>query len=78
VLGDDIYSISDKAKLVPFTGDVSSLVAFIPSTVFRESFSFKLVESVFSEAINVSIYIAYRLGSGDLIYSSVPFVVEIK
>ena len=78
VLGDDIYSISDKAKLVPFTGDASSLVAFIPSNVFRESFSFKLVESVFNEAISVSIYIAYRLGSGDLIYSSVPFVVEIK
>jgi len=78
VLGDEIYSISDKAGLVPFTGDASSLVAFIPSTVFRESFSFKLVESVFSEAINVPIYIAYRLDNGDLIYSTEPFIAEIK
>ena len=78
MLGDEIYSISDKAGLVPFTGDASSLVAFIPSTVFRESFSFKLVESVFSEAINVPIYIAYRLDNGDLIYSTEPFIAEIK
>jgi hypothetical protein len=78
VLGEDIYSISDKAELVPFTGDTNSLVAFIPATVFRESNSFRLVESVFSEAISASIYTAYRLASGDLIYSSVPFIVEIK
>ena len=78
VLGDDIYSISDTAELVPFTGDASSLMPFIRSTVFRESFTFRLVESVFSEPINVSIYIAYRLDSGDLIYSSAPFVVDIK
>ena len=78
VLGEDIYSISDKAELVPFTGDTNSLVAFIPATVCHESNSFRLVESVFSEAISVSIYTAYRLASGDLIYSSVPFTVEIK
>jgi len=77
VVGDDIYSINNKAELIPFNGDANSLAAFIPAYVFSESYSFKFVEAIFNEAINVSIYVAYRLANGELIYSSTPFSVVV-
>ena len=78
VLGTDIYSISNQLQLVPYTGDASQLVAFVPQTTFKESRQFEFIQTSFDAPINVSLYLAYRLENGDLVYSSQPFSVTIN
>tara|TARA_B110000879_G_scaffold174481_1_gene227270 strand:- start:9462 stop:10286 length:825 start_codon:yes stop_codon:yes gene_type:complete len=78
VLGTNVYSISDQLQLVPYTGDASQLVAFVPQTTFKESRQFKFIKTSLDAPIDVSIYLAYRLANGDLIYSSQPFGVKIE
>lgn len=73
VLGTDIYSISNQLQLVPHTGDASQLVAFVSQTTFKESRQFEFIQTSFDASINVSLYLAYRLANGDLVYSSQPF-----
>ena len=78
VLGSDIYSISDKLQLIPYTGDATKLAAFIPSTTFQESRQFEFIQAIFNDPLSVSLYLAYRLESGDLVYSSEPFAIAVK
>ncbi len=78
VLGSDIYSISDKLQLIPYTGDATKLAAFIPSTTFQESRQFEFIQATFNDPLNISLYLAYRLESGDLVYSPEPFTVAVK
>ena len=78
VLGTNVYSISDQLQLVPYTGDASQLVAFVPQTTFKESRQFEFIKTSLDAPIDVSIYLAYRLANGDLIYSSQPFGVKIE
>ena len=78
VLGSDIYSISDKLQLIPYTGDATKLAAFIPSTTFQESRQFEFIQATFNDPLSVSLYLAYRLESGDLVYSPEPFTVAVK
>ena len=78
VLGTNVYSISDQLQLVPYTGDASQLVAFVPQTTFKESRQFKFIKTSLDAPIDVSIYLAYRLANGDLVYSSQPFSVKIE
>ena len=78
VLGSDIYSISDKLQLIPYTGDATKLAAFISSTTFQESRQFDFIQAIFNDPLSVSLYLAYRLESGDLVYSSEPFAIAVK
>ncbi len=78
ILGKDIYSISKQLQLVPYKGDATQLVAFVPQTTFKESRQFELIQTTFNSPISVSIYLAYRLRNGDLIYSSEAFEVSIN
>ena len=78
VLGSDIYSISDKLQLIPYTGDATKLAAFIPSTTFQESRQFEFIQATFNDPLSVSLYLAYRLESGDLVYSPEPFTIAVK
>ena len=78
VLGTNVYSISDQLQLVPYTGGASQLVAFVPQTTFKESRQFEFIKTSLDAPIDVSIYLAYRLANGDLIYSSQPFGVKIE
>ena len=78
VLGTNVYSISDQLQLVPYTGGASQLVAFVPQTTFIESRQFEFIKTSLDAPIDVSIYLAYRLANGDLIYSSQPFGVKIE
>ena len=70
--------ISDKLQLIPHTGDASEFAAFISSTTFQESRQFEFIQTVFNDPLNVSLYLAYRLESGDLVYSPEPFTVAVK
>ena len=78
VLGTDIYSVSNQLQLVPYKGNASQLVAFVPQTSFKESRQFEFIKTSFDSPISVSIYLAYRLSNGDLIYSSESFEVSIN
>ena len=78
VLGTNVYSISDQLQAVPYTGGASQLVAFVPQTTFKESRQFKFIKTSLDAPIDVSIYLAYRLANGDLVYSSQPFSVKIE
>ena len=78
VLGRDIYSISNDLQLVPYKGDASQLVAFVPQTTFQESRQFELVQKTFGTPFSISLYLAYRLENGDLVYSSKPFSLALK
>jgi hypothetical protein len=78
VLGTNLYSINNQLQLVPYTGDASQLVAFVSQTTFQESKKFEFIQTSFDAPINVSLYLAYRLKNGDLVYSSQPFSVTIN
>jgi len=77
-IGTDIYSVNDKLELVPFGGEPAQLAAFVSQTSFRNSREFKFIETTFQDSLLVSIYLGYRLNTGDLVYSSAPFRVAIN
>ena len=58
--------------------DATKLAAFIPSTIFQESQKFEFIQSTLNDPLNISLYRAYRLDSGDLVYSPEPFTVAVK
>ena len=52
--------------------------SFTTQTTFKESRQFKFIKTSLDAPIDVSIYLAYRLANGDLVYSSQPFSVKIE
>ena len=72
-IGTSLFSVSPAGELLPFTGNLTELVAFNQDIKLKQSFSFSLFSGSFSSPMGADIFIAYRTEEGELVYTPSPF-----
>jgi hypothetical protein len=77
-LNSQLFVISPAGELLPFSGDVSDLVAFMSATTLHESYEFTLFEGFLDAGLSFDMFVAYLSSDGALVFTPTPLSVSIQ
>jgi hypothetical protein len=76
-LNSQILMLSPVGELIPFSGNIGDLIAFIYDVKLSESFEFTLYEGNLNSALNLDLFLAYLTSSGEFVFTPTPLNLKI-
>jgi hypothetical protein len=76
-LDNQVLVLTPTGELVPFSGDINDLVAFVSEVTLKESFEFTLFECVFDAGIELNLFVAYMSKSGNFVFTPQPLNLKV-